>query len=187
MELLWRWKTPLISVCEMPFLKPCLLVPFSLLCFHVPLMVLALLPLLLSLLLCLDESEDLWVVLKLFSLDGVDDTNCSWQWCHWFLFYFIFVHTHIHTQIPPSPATGLTKRRFYEVAAVVAVKECSGAVCIHACPWGTSEVSLFPHCQRYPSFKGSLLWNGAEVLLFQAKNREKAKELCFCVVDLHLH
>ena len=171
----------------MPFLKPYLLVPFSLLCFLVPLMVLALLSLLLPLLLRLDKSKDLWVVLKLFSLDGgVDDTNCSWQWCQWFYFYFIFVHT--HSQIPPSPVTGSTKRRFYVVAAVVAVKECSGAVCIHACPWGTSEVSLFPHCQRYPSFKGSLLWNGAEVLLlFQAKNREKAKELYFCVVDLHLH
>ena len=161
----------------MPFLKPCLLVPSSLLCFLVPLMILALLPLLLSLLLCLDESEDLWVMLKLFSPGGVDDTNCSWQWCHNFLILFLC----IHTQIPPSPATGSIRRRFYEamVAAVVAVKDCSGCR-VHTCmSLRNVRSESFPSLSEIPLFQRLTFVEWHRGSSFSSKEQGKGKRIVF--------
>ena len=168
------------------FLRSFMLKPFSLLCFHVPLMVLALLSLLLSLLLCLDESEDLWVMLKLFSPGGVDDTNCSWQWCHNFLILFLC----IHTQIPPSPATGSIRRRFYEaIVAIVAVKECSGS-CVHTCmSLRNVRSESFPSLSEIPPFQRLTVveWRRGPSS-FSSKEQGKGKRIAFfVVVDLHLH
>ena len=165
------------------FLRSFMLKPFSLLCFLVPLMVLALLSLLLSLLLRLDESEDLWVVLRPTSLGGgwtiltVHDSDAID-----FLFYFIFVHTHIHTQIPPSPATGSIRRRFYEamVAAVVAVKECSGCR-VHTCmSLRNVRSESFPSLSEIPPFQRLTVVEWCRgPSSFSSKEQGKGKRIAF--------
>ena len=94
--------------------------------------------------------------------------------------YLLFALTHPH----PSPATGSTTRRFYEAAAVVAEKDCSGCR-VHTCVCLRNVKMSFSQHQR-PAHHREV---ERGVFFFFQVRTEKGKKNCFlcvCVCDLSL-
>ena len=91
--------------------------------------------------------------------------------------YLLFLHSHTPH---PSPATGSTTTRFYKVVTVsCGRKRLLREPCAYVCVPEERQNEFFPTSETSsPSRSGARC-----VLSFQLENRERQKELLFCVCD----